>query len=268
MDMGFTNGVEDKHKRYLVQAGALALVFLSLFLFTQILNGFKEYQYIGASNSNTITVSGQGEALAVPDVAVFTATVTEEADDVATAQDAAATAVNDIIAYLDEQGVAEKDIKTTGYNVYPRYEYPEIQCITAPCPRGERTLVGYEVSQTVRVKVRDTEMAGSLLSGVGSRGVSNISGLSFEIDDDDALRQEARRSAINDAKEKARVLANDLGVDLVRVVNFYEESGRATPYAARNMALEDAAVGGSVAPSVPTGENEVSSNVTIVYEIR
>lgn len=262
--------VGGKYTTYLVQSGTLVLILLAIFLFAQVLNTFKEYQYIGATSSHTITVSGEGEALAVPNTAVFSVTIREEAEDVAAAQDTAAEKANDIIAYLESSDIEERDIKTTSYNVFPRYEFPEVRCISGPCPRGERTLVGYEVTQTLRVKVRDTDAAGELLSGVGSRGASDISGLSFEIEDEEVLRAEARRNAIADAQEKARVLAADLGVDLVRVVNFNESSGGFFPQYGRalSVAVDEAGFGGSVAPDLPVGENEITSNVTIVYEIR
>lgn len=253
-------------------AALIVLVMLALFLFALTLNTFKEYRYIGAGidAANTIVVSGEAEVTAVPDVAVFTIGVSEEAPTVDAAQDAAAVVINDVMAFLRSEGVAETDIKTTNYNVYPRYEWPEVRCVNGVCPpRGERELVGYEVSQNLRVKVRDTQRAGALLSGVGARGITDVSGLSFEIDDEDALRAQARRDAIADARAKAEVLAQDLGVELVRVVSFDEGFAGGAPMFARAESFAmDMAVAGGIAPEIPIGENEIVSNVTVVYEIR
>src|SRR3990167_4409339 len=206
-----------------VHSGLTAVLWLgAAFLLVSAIGELKELRYIGAGvpATNTITVSGEGEVFAVPDMAEFSLTVREEAEVVSDAQETAAEKVNNIITYLKGTGVEEKDIKTTSYNVYPKYEWQEIVCITYPCPRGSQEQVGFEVTQTLSVKVKDTKLAGELLSGVGGRGASDVSGLSFTIEDEDTLKAEARALAIDDAREKATVLAGELKVKLVRVVDF------------------------------------------------
>lgn len=253
-----------------VKALTIALAALALLAFVQILIGLREYKYIGAgvSATNTIVVSGEGEVFAVPDIATFSLSVTEEAKDVEDAQTEATRKTNDIIDYLKSSGVGKKDIKTTNYNVYPRYEYRETSSSGVIRPGGERVLVGFEVTQSLSVKVRDTDKAGEILSGVGTRGATNVSGLSFTIDDEDDLKDEAREMAIDDAKDKAEALAKDLGVDLIRIVGFNEGGGFDGPVYARAESVSfDNAIGGGV-PDIQVGENKITSNVTITYEIR
>src|SRR3989338_136950 len=161
---------------------ATALGFLALFLLVGTISGLKSMQFIGSgvSATNTINVSGEGEVFAVADTATFSVTVREKAKEVKDAQDAATEKGNAIIAYLKEGGVEEKDIKTLDYSVNPDYEWSQGACPQGGyCPPGKQVLVGYEVSQTLSVKVRDTKKAGELLSGVGSRGATEVSGLSF-----------------------------------------------------------------------------------------
>lgn len=257
----------------IVKAGAAALGMLALFLIVTTLKELKEYRYVGSgvAASNTITVNGMGEVFAVPDMGEFTVTVREEADTVAAAQDVATTKINAIIDYLKGAGVEEKDIKTVSYNVNPKYEWEQKACVNGICPPGNQKLVGFEVYQSVAVKVRDTKKAGELLSGVGSKGASEVTSLQFTIDDEDALKAEARAKAIAQAKEKADILASDLGVSVVRVVGFTEDSGGYLPYAyGRGGAAMDMAVAqeAKIAPSLPVGENKIVSNVNITYEIR
>ncbi len=258
-----------KHK-YFGGVAVLALAALFVFLSASALVKLKEYKYVGAGIEamNTISVSGEGEVFAVPDVAVFTLTIREEAKTAKEAQDIATKEINDVMEYLRKENIKENDIKTTSYNISPRYDWNNIQCVKAPCPE-RRTLRGYEVSQSVRVKVRDTDNAGEVLAGVGARGIDNVSGLSFEIDDDDALKAKARREAIADAKRKAEVLAKDLGVSIVRVAGFSEGgSNYAKPMYARMEMAMDGVGGGGAAPELPVGENKIASKVTITYEIR
>lgn len=256
----------------------VVLIALALFLFVEAFSVLKSYRYIGSgvTATNTITVSGEGEVFAVPDTATFSVSVIERAKDVETAQTAATKKGNAIIAYLKEQGIEEKDIQTTDYNVSPQYEYQSASCPRAEgseevvyCPPGKSVLTGFEVSQTLTVKVRDTEKAGGLLSGVGSLGASSVSGLSFTVADEDLLQAQARDKAITDAKQKAESLAKSLGVSAVRVVGFSENGNYPYYYAKAEMSMAmDARGGAAPSPALPVGQNKIISNVTITYEIR
>ena len=252
----------------------IALGALALFLVVLTVGEMKSIHYIGSgvTATNTISVSGEGKVFAVPDTATFTVTVQEEGKDVKTAQDAATKKSNDIIAYLKGAGVDAKDIQTTDYSVNPQYDYNSTVCPQyGYCPPSRQTLKGFQVSQTLTVKVRNTDKAGDLLSGVGSKGAFQVSGLSFTIDDQTALEAEARGKAIDDARTKAEALAKQLGVSLVRIVGF-SENGGGYPiyYAAKTMAMDSAAGGVAAPPSpeIPTGQNQITSNVNVTYEIR
>ena len=125
----------------------------------------------------------------------------------------------------------------------------------------------------LEVKVQDPKKAGELLTGVGGKGASEVSSLSFTVEDEDALKAEARAMAITEAEEKADELANQLGVEVIRVVGFYEDSyGYPTPYAyGRGGVAMDAAISMEAkvpVPALPTGENKITSNVNVTYEIR
>ena len=252
---------------------ATALGFLAIFLLVGTISGLKSMQFIGSgvSATNTITVNGEGEVFAVPDTATFSVTVQNTAKDVTTAQDASTKQGNEIIAYLKSQSVDEKDIQTTDYSVNPQYEWIQSACPQGSyCPNGRQVLTGYQVSQTLSVKVRDTKKAGALLSGVGSRGASQVSGLSFVIDKEDSLKDEARDKAITQAKGKAEVLAKSLGVSLVRVVGFYENEGGGPIYG-YGMGGDERMIAVSAskaAPEIPAGQNKIVSNVNVTYEIR
>jgi uncharacterized protein YggE len=223
------------------------------------------------SEPATISVTGEGEVLAVPDIGQFTFSVKAEAKDATAAQEQSGTAVNNIIAFLKESGVEEKDIKTLNYNLYPKYDWVEQICAPGTfCDRGKQVQTGFEVNQSVQVKVRNTDDASTIITGVGEREATNISGLDFVIDDTEALAVEARALAITDAKTKAATLAEDLGVDLVKIAGYSEEDSRYTPspYQNRTMSLEmaeDSAFGGA---ELPVGEEQTTARVTITYEVR
>lgn len=258
--------------KYAISWGILGLIVLSVlgavFLLVQT---FASAGWINNQDyPNTIVVSGVGEAVAVPDVATFSFSVVESSEDVASAQNIATEKFNKVFEYLKNSGIEEKDMKTTGYNVYPKYEWIQPICISEiSCPRGKNELVGYEVSQSVKVKVRDTQKAGDILSGIGSFNVSNISGLNFEVDDEEALIADARSKAIEDAKVKAKKLAKELGVNLVDIIGFNE--GYEGPVYESYMESKAYGLGGDMmmeSPSIPTGENQIERTVYITYKIR
>jgi hypothetical protein len=249
-----------------------AVVLLAVFLGVATLKGIMDLRYVGAGlqATNTINVSGYGEAFGAPDIATFTFTVSAEKTTVAAAQADVTAKINTITDYIKQSGIAEKDIKTTDYSVYPQYDYTRQVCTNGYCPEGKQTLRGYQVRQTTTVKVRDTAKAGELLTGVGSKGATEVSSLNFTFDDPNKLQNEAREEAIADAKSKAELLAKQLGVKLVRVVSYSDSGNYPQPYYAKDVAY---GMGGAestptVAPQISIGENKVTSNVSVTYEIR
>jgi uncharacterized protein len=226
-----------------------------------------KYLYTGPT---TISVMGEGEAVGVPDIGKFTFSVTESGKEAAAAQEASATKINSIIAALKEAGVEEKDIKTEYYNMYPKYKYEQAPCpYGSYCP-GEQVQDGFEVTQTIAVKVRQLDKSGALLALAGDKGATNISSLEFTIDDPQTLKEQARSKAIANAKEKAKVLAKELDVRLIKMVGYYEDEGVVSPYAYgmggdMMMKAESASF---EAPQLPTGENTTNSKVTITYQVK
>jgi uncharacterized protein YggE len=129
-------------------------------------------------------------------------------------------------------------------------------------------LTGYQVSESITVKVHDITKAGEVVKGIGAAGVNDMNGPNFSIENEDALKAQARKMAIDDAKAKAQTLSKDLGVSLVRIVNFSESGNYPIMYANSGMALDSAKSAPTPPPVLPAGENKITSNVTITYEIR
>lgn len=251
----------------------VVLAVLALFLLAKTIGEVKSYRYIGSypASPSQINVSGKGEVVGIPDIATFSFSVTEESLVVNKAQDEAAKQTNAILDYLKKNGVSERDITTSGYNIYPRYETDARVMTPAlyPYPNGKQRLAAYVVTETITVKIRKLENAGKLLAGIGEQGATNISGLSFDFDKRDALAKEARDKAIREARDEAGKLAKSLGVTLVRIIS-YNENGNYSPMYGKVMMAEAYGRGGdaSPAPQIPVGEDKIVSNVTITYEVK
>ena len=243
------------------------------------------YQLAGdvQAEQNTITVTGEAEKYAVPDIATTYFTVNEEGKTVAEAQEAAAKKINKVMEMLDEAGVDEKDIKTTGFNINEKYQWVyELNgkvCAVDYCPppyQRNRELVGYTVSQSTTVKIRDLDDAGGILGNLGALEVQNVGGLSFEVDERDELLEEVKNDAIADARDKAKNRAKALGVSLGKVVRVSEnghEPYYARSYATMDMAYEEEgmvmmAPAAVPAPEISAGESRISATVSITFEIK
>ena len=251
--------------------GVLIIIFLAVLSIKEI----KSIAYVGKNEQiiNTITVSGKAETFKKPDIATFSFSVTETAKVIADAQDASANKVDAALKALNTAGVDEKDIKTISYNINPHYEYQEGICTASypsTCRPGKSVLTGYDVSQSIQVKVRDLSKAGSILGSIGALDIQDVNGLTFSVDAIDAVKDQVRAQAIADAQTKARVLAQQLGVTLVRVNGFYDsnDQGSPMPYNMGGVETMSAKVASVAVPSLPAGEDKITSNVTITYEIR
>lgn len=246
-------------------------IVLTVFIAAKTLAEFKAMSYIGKTTpmTNVISVSGKGEILATPDIATFSFAVTAEAGTVEVAQKQATEKINAILDYVKKSEVSEKDVKTTSYNIYPRYEYRATSASAPYYGGGKQVLVAYVVSQTIEVKVRKLADAGKLLSDIGEFGATDVSGLTFTEDNHDKLVREARDIAIKDARDQARVLAKSLGVRLGDITSFYESGNNPGPiYYAKSTAMGMSGDESAPVPDIPAGENKIVSNVTITYEIK
>ncbi len=222
-------------------------------------------QFEAPDNANPIAFTGEGKVLAKPDVAVVDLSIVTEAASSKAAQDQNSQKSQALTSFLKKAGVAEKDIKTTGYNIYPQYYYPVYGDTKGSQPR----ITGYQVNQTVQVKVRDLEKVDEILDGVVGAGVNQVNNLQLTVDNPEALRDQARQKAIDDAKSKARSLANQLDISLGRITNFTENTGGypVPMYYAKDMVAEGRG-GGPTTPSIQAGENEITVSVTLTYQIK
>lgn len=255
--------MNQKIKNYLGIAIIATLTVFSVSLATGI---YVYYQAVRPTSFRSFSVSGEGKVTAVPDVAQLTfSVITEGGNDLADLQQKNTDAMNKAIAFVKQNGVAEKDIKTQSYNVEPRYQYYACPRDGGPCPPAK--IVGYTVSQSVLVKVRDFTKAGALLGGVVQNGANSVSQLSFTIDDQTAVQNDARNEAIKKAKEKAEGMAKAGGFRLGRLLSISEQG--ATPFPRfYDLKAEGVSTGAVPAPTIEPGSQDVTITVSLSYEIK
>jgi uncharacterized protein YggE len=253
-----------------IKASTALVALLALLVLVLFINQVKESKYIGSGRiaGSTITVSAEGEVTAVPDIAVLNFTSSKDATTAKEAQNLLNKDVTSVLAYLKKQNIADKDISSEFGGVTPKYSNVQIECFRYPCPVSDPKITGYTATQSINVKIRAVDSANDVRTGLSELGVQNIYGPTFSIDNEDTLKDEARAKAIENARMKAKQLARELGVRLGSVSSFSENTGGYPMYYAEKAGMGGDMAVSAPAPTLPKGENKVTSSVTIVYEIK
>ncbi len=209
-----------------------------------------------------ISVSGEGVAAVAPDMAVISLTVLREAETARVALDANNEAMTKVLEAMKTEGIAERDLQTGAFSVQPRWVYPSNTNGQAEEPK----IVGYTVTNTLTVRIRDLSRLGAILDSSVSLGVNQGGDVVFTNDDQETIRETARLDAIAKAQSKAKAMTEALGVTLGRITQVSENSYSAPPVP---MLRAEMAMSAKSADSVPvaSGENEYRVTVSVTWEI-
>lgn len=211
------------------------------------------------TNPPVISVSAEGKVSTPPDIATVSFGVTTGRQPSAkAATDTIQRNMTKILAAVKALDIDEKDITTESFYLSPEYDYTT----SGQIPRG------YQASQTLRVKVRDLDKVGDVLTAATNAGANQAGGITFSVDNPDAMKAQAREIAIGKAKAKAEVLAKNLGMSLGRMTAFSEDGAYNPPMPIMGRANYDAGVAEQKSLDIPAGEQEIVTNVTISYELR
>lgn len=202
----------------------------------------------------TLSVDGQGTGTATPDMATVTIGVTTQGKDAAKAQNDNAWVSNQIQAAVRGLGIAEKDIQTRNYSFYPNYS-------TDKDRRNEVT--GYTVNNSVIVVVRDIKLTGKVIDAALNNGANEINSLDFSASDTKAVRKVALLNAVQDARDKADIIAKGLGKRIIGIQNVSESTGYIeTRRFGGNMLM---AVAKDAATPIAPGSLSLTANVHIDF---
>ena len=259
------------YKKWTFIAGTVALFACA---FAALIIGVTTWKTAGLPEGKvpTIVVSGEGEATAAPDIATVSFTIRESAKTPPEAQKLVEEKTVKALAELSALSIEKKDTKTVGYTLNPKYEYVSVPQGGVMYPgASNQKIVGYEVAQTMEVKVRNVAGAGDVMGAIGNINITEIYGPNFTLDDPEKATAEAKAEAIKNAEEKAKSIAKSLGVSLGSIVAYNEDNGGYYPmYFARDAVMSTELQKGGAAPevSLPAGENLIKVRVNITYSLR
>ena len=205
-------------------------------------------------------VTGEGKAMATPDVVLLSLGIEAEAKTVAQAQRDAAEAMDGVMKALKSNGVAEKDIQTQRFSIYPVRKWIEDE--------QREITIGYRVTNMVVAKIRQMDKAGTIIDAVAEAGgdLTRIDSIGFTIDDPTSYYKEARAKAVGDATAKAKQMADAADIKLGKLLYISEGSQYVQPVVVRDYLMK--AEGAAPAPtSISPGELEIRVTVQMVYDI-
>lgn len=236
---------------------SVAALFLCVWTVEKVIEirQFKTYPPSGVIQ-HTITLTALGKTTVSPDVAEIELSVVTEGASPQNIQQSNTQKMNDIINYLKTSKIDPKDMKTSAYSLYPKYQYD----------KWESTISGYSVTQTLRVKVRDISALGNIVEGASVRGANQVGSIKFSVDDPDKFKNEARADAFKNLREKASDITAISGAKIGKMISYSEseEGGVANP-------IYDgmkAAPAAPVVPDIQQGSEDVSLTVSAVFELK
>lgn len=213
---------------------------------------------VTADAARTINVTVDGEVTATPDIAYLYLGVVTDKPTTIEAQSANSTAINNVIAAIKKEGIKDEDIKTTDYSINPKYDYDK--------NTGASTLVGYTVSNTLKVTVKDINKVGQIIDTAVESGVNISNSISFGISDYEKYYNMALLNALSNAQSKAQAISGFLGIKLTTPIKVTENSmGIPTDYPIPlNAKLSSG--DSSASTSIQAGTYKVKANVSLVYQ--
>jgi len=234
----------------------LLAVGLTLVLLVTVLAGCSTVNLTGQPEG--ITVSGEGKVSVVPDLATLSLGVEAQDTTVTAAQAQAAAAMDMIMAALIDNGIAEEDIQTQYFSISDVTRWDD--------ETWEEETVGYKVSNTVSVKIRDMESIGSVIDAVIEAGgdLTRVNGISFSVENPSMYYDEAREEAMADAKASAEALAELGGVRLGKPIYITEVSYQSGTTYFSGARVDEAMESET---SISPGETEITLNVQVTYDI-
>ncbi len=254
----------DTLKKYfwLLLDAALAVIIINVVFFVM-----PAIQRFGSSfaPSRTMMVTAEGKTTVAPDTAELSFSVITQGKNPQDLSQNNTDKMNAAIGFVKSQGIDDKDIKTTGYNLSPNYSWDK--------NTNRNYIIGYTLTSTLSVKVsnigQDLDKVAKIIGGLTPLGVNQIGGITFMVDDETAALSTARADAFSKAQEKAKEMASANGVRLGEIVNVAESNSGPMPYFRTDM-LSGAGMGGVAAPAAPTlqpGTQDVTVQVSLTYAL-
>ncbi len=246
-----------ENKNFLLNFFVIVIVFLGALYLIKFFDISYPLTLVTTNKSTELAVVGEGKVEVTPDTAYIDAGIAvDRASSVAEAQKMINETNNKIISSLRKIGIEKADIKTSNYSINPSYKYEN----------NENKVNGYNGNATIQIKVRDPQLASKVIETVISAGANQIQGSRFVVDKPELYREEARNTAIKNAKDQAQKMAKNLGIKLGKITNIVESLSN-QPVLYKTMMAEGIGADGRGGPAqIEPGSQTITSVVTLYFE--
>lgn len=237
---------------------AIAVIFLAIMLSIK-----------GADSINrprSFSVTAEASEYVTPDVANISLSTEVRAPTAGEVQEMGSKVINDAVAAIKELEIEEENIKTDGYDIRPEYKYND--------ETNESEIYAYKMNVTIDVKTTKIDKVSDILDAATDANINRVNSVHFSIEDLEQVQHELKLQAIKNAKDRAQEQADTAGLKLGRVLNVYESnSGRGPVHDEYTKAgsMEMDIMQAEEAPSsisINPGQNEITVNVTVEYEVK
>jgi uncharacterized protein len=232
-------------------------------IFAVFAYGYHQYKIAETSlyPVRTMRLSATGNVSASPDIVYFSVGVVSEGEKVADISNENNAKMNSIISFLKTKGVSEKDIKTTDYSISPKYE--EVR------DEGDivrRDIVGYVLNQSIKITLRDFNLIDEIFGELSVLGANKVSSLSFDIEDKEGLKNEARILAIAQIERERSQIESNTGVDFGKIISIDENNyGPYNEVKGMGVSMDREY---ATPASIQSGSYDLSQTINITYELK
>ena len=263
--------MDKETKSFLVKATTILLILVAIGILSWSYLSYRQAQNI-INPERTISFSAEGKVFAKPDIAKLVFSVINQGEDAELVQKENNEKMAKALNFVKEQGIKEDDIKTINYNLNPQYDYSwcrekDAKDIYVSCPPK---IIGYMLTQGVEVKIRDFDKIDEIVGGLTQAGANDISTVSFEIEDLEDYKNQARIEAIKKAEARAKLFSQETSIKLGKILGIAENNVGYPVY--REMMMQSAKTSmdtTSTAPApIESGLEEITVNVTVTYELK
>jgi len=229
------------------------------------------YNYRQAQNivnpERTIAFTEEGKVIAKPDIAKVSFSVITQGTQVTAVQAENNQKMQKVIDFVKKQGVTDKDIQTTNYSLNPQYDYTWCRKSKDDTRYCSPKIIGYELTQSVEVKIRDFDKINIIIGGLSDAGANQISNISFSLDEPEDYKNQARIEALKKIEKRAQLLSKETSLKLGKIVSVSESGILPSPIYRDLKASSESAEAPSAAP-IETGTQEITVTLTVSYEIK
>ncbi|KOO48903.1 SIMPL domain-containing protein [Viridibacillus arvi] len=207
---------------------------------------------LSCNSFRVITVTGNGKVAVQPSYVELQLEVITEGKDVSKAQQENANIMNRVIQSILSLNIPRENIQTAAYNIVPNYDYIE----------GKQVFRGYEVTNALTVKVKDTSQVGTVIDTAVKNGANRVSGLQFKIENGEFYYQQALSIALHDAQMKAKTIAETMRLPMLpQPIEIVEESN-AGPVLYKTVAMAEQ----NISTPIEQGQITISATLRVKFQ--